>query len=725
MALKEDLLVTRGLGTTNTSIPGGDPAAYLQSLYIALSFATDPNEIAIIQAEIARVEALTGLSQNGNSTLSQNNTNNLPSPAASVTLPAQQLLEIQERNATVINTNEKLRQEDFSELKNLETVQKLYHPELNFFDIEPSQKIELVPNTSYRNIFNERVDVSIRDAMVLAGSNESWSEKTLFNVTNEKIQASLDLDLLTAFKILRYPGGEVVGLSSFLNMIKKHLLTGTLSKIDPDFYTSVARTQLQQGFTILEGAETNEYASRYSIDYIAQNGESLLENKDSESKNVQLNRGRVLNEDLNITFPVETLLSSTKTVTMPNEGVPLDTIVTTSPTTPESVGSPNLLNIGDGGGYYVDLTTLDENIPLPTDNLLETSYYLPDFKKSKVMSLNGKSFVSIITASSLTDQHEFVSGDAGASSFEPLYFGINLNSVSSSYGNDPLIEKYTATYSRITDPDQIAVHVNNNAQSLSEFRIGYDDPLYRYILDTSAFELEQEDFTVYGFKDGYSSVNFNFPKNIPFGVIILPVAGSKFNPLNAQSNLKSYSGDKLVRSLDFKPSINRFIDGTELGSLRTYNLYNEDGSTRIGLVETPSVQSFGYRYEPSAYYNTFFDGNTYTSSIEAVSSFGISYLLTEVLDYIAEQTESKTITWFDAYRRMPFNRFAELLYTAPDGIYEDIKNGFRKNLKLDFLLRGIGNQESLILPDDSRTIIGVADRDNISKKFGPRPASDF
>ena len=227
-------LNTGGLGTTNTSIPGGDPAAYLQSLYIALSFETNPTNIAIIQAEIARVEALTGLSQNGNGTLSQNNTNNLPSPAASVTLPAQQLLEIQERNATVINTNEKLRQEDFSELKNLETVQKLYHPELNFFDIEPSQKIELVPNTSYRNIFNERVDVSIRDAMVLAGSNESWSEKILFNVTNEKIQASLDLDLLTAFKILRYPGGEVVGLPSFLNMIKKHLLTGTLSKIDPD-----------------------------------------------------------------------------------------------------------------------------------------------------------------------------------------------------------------------------------------------------------------------------------------------------------------------------------------------------------------------------------------------------------------------------------------------------------------------------------------------------------
>ena len=640
-----------------------------------------------------------------------------PGPLQSVSLPAQQLQQIQEKNATFINTNEKAIREDNQELKNNVFNQHLYHPELNLFKSTPDDTITLVPNNSYPEIFSDQIDSTISRVLLLANTSSTWNEKDFINLTREKIIASLNSDLLISFKIIRFPGGEVVGLNTFVDMLKKHLVTGTISKFDPSFYVEVGKAQLQQNFTLLEPAAAEEYAARFSIDYIVNNGESLLENKASEAQNIQVNRGRVLNEDLDLKINVDTILSST-TLTVPNEGILLSSLSLggdASPTTPVSVGQSDRLNTGDGGGYYFYVSGVEGTTPLKTSNLLDTSYYLPDFKKSKVLSLNGKSFVATLEASSLSDKHEFVSGDAGASSFEPMYFGINLSSVSSSYGSDPLIENYTASYSRIVDTDQIARHVNNNAQSLSEFRIGYDDPLYRYILDTSSLKLTQEDLTMYGFKEGYSSVNFNFPKNIPFAIIILPVAGSKFNPLNAQSTLVSFKGDTFVRTLDFKPSIGEFIDKTKGTSLSRYNLYNRDGSTKIGLSEKGSVQSFGYTYEPSAYSNTLYDGTSYTSSIEAVSSFGIAYLMTEVLDYIAENTTSKTITWFDIYRRMPFNRFSELFYTSPEGIFDDIKEGFRKGLRPDFILKGIGDQEALLLPKDSRTIIEVRDRQDTSR----------
>lgn len=396
-----------------------------------------------------------------------------------------------------------------------------------------------------------------------------------------------------------------------------------------------------------------------------------------------------------------------------NEGLPLSALGAVAATTPDSVGSPDHLNIGDGGGYYISLSSTSGEIPLVADTLADKSYYLPDFKKAKVLSLNGKSLQSTIVASSLANQHEFVSGDAGASSFEPMYFGINLDSVSSSYTDDPFIEKYKASYSRITDEDQIARHVNNNAQSLSTYRIGYDDPLYRYILDTSSFTLEQQDFTTYGFKDSLSSVNFNFVKNIPFAVVVVPVAGSKFNPLNLQSTLIDYKQSKLVRSLIFKPSMSDVIDGSELKDLRRYNLYNEDGSTKVGLVEKENVHSIGYKYNPEDYVNTLYDGTKYTSSIASVSSFGVSYMMTEVLDFIASSSESNILTWFDVFRRMPFSRFAELSYTAPEGIFEDIKNGLRNNLKFDYVIKGLGKQDSIVLPDDEKTIITIDDRDKL------------
>jgi len=647
----------------------------------------------------------------------------LPSPLLSVDTPALDLLKIQEKNAKVINVNERLLRQDADILKTNQQVQKIYDKELNFFQLTPDP-LKLVSNTSYLNIFNDHIDISIGRVLQLTNTSGEWSEDNFFNITNEKIAASIIPDLLSSFKILRYPGGEVVGLDALLGMIKKHLVTGTISRLDPTFYIESAKSQLQQGFTTLDSALTKDYASRGSINYIIDNGETLSEYKDSERKSIQINRGRFLNEDLDISIPVETLLSSTKSLKVPNEGIALEALTPKTSTTPISVGDSNLLNIGDGGGYYISISSEDGEFPLRTTNLVDSSYYLPDFHKSKVLSLNGRSFNCTITASSLLNQNEFVAGDTGPSVFEPMYFGMNLGTVSSTYTDDPLIESYTATYSRIIDSDQIAKHVNNNAQSLTEFRINYDDPIYRYILDTSGFEITQEDFTVRGFKDA-SAFSFNFPRNIPFAIVLIPVAGSKFNPLNGRSKLLKYSHGLLRRSLSFKPSINRDIDGRALGRLTSYNLYNEDKSQRIGLVESKSFQSFGFKYDVSNYKNSFYDGNTYTSSVDPVELDGTSYLLREVIDFIAETNPNQTVTWFDLYRRMPFNKYTQLLYDTPPELFEDIKKGFRGGIKPDLIAQAPDSQTSILLPEDSKVVISVSDRDAVKAKEEKPSDADF
>lgn len=639
----------------------------------------------------------------------------MPSPSQSVSLPTSDLLRIQEKNSRVVDITTKLIKEDDDLLRNRQVPQKIYDKELNLFSLPPDP-IKLTGNSNYLDTLNDTIDVSIERALRIANTSGTWSEDIFFNITSEKIAVSLNPSLLTAFKLLRFPGGEVVGEERFLQMVKKHIVTGTMSRLDPNFYIDAAKSQLQQNFTILEKPPTSDYTSRGSINYIIDNGEPLNTNKDNEFQRTQINRGRFLNEDLNVNIPVETLLSGTKPLAIPNEGILLEALTPKVSTTPVSVGDSNLLNIGDGGGYYLAVSSTEGEYPLVTDNFVDKSYYLPDFHKSKVLSINGMTLESTITASSLSDQNEFVTGDTGANVFEPMYFGMNLGSVSSTYNENPLIETYTATYSRIVDSDQIARHANNNALTLSEYRIGYDDPLYRYILDTSSFELTQEDLTAYGFKDVASSLSFNFPKNIPFAIVIVPVVGSKFNPLNVQSTLLNYIGGSFRRSLKYKPSIGTKIDGSDPGKLSTYNLYNKDGSQKIGLMESPSLQSFGYEFKPSSYKDSFYDGTTYTSSIDPVSSFGAAYLLREVIDFIAETTPNKVVTWFDLYRRMPFNRFSELFYTATPELFKDIKNGFRGGIKPDFVSQTGGSQDSLLLPDDSKVIITVQDRQDIKKK---------
>lgn len=320
-----------------------------------------------------------------------------------------------------------------------------------------------------------------------------------------------------------------------------------------------------------------------------------------------------------------------------------------------------------------------------------------------------------ITATSLTNKHEFVSGDAGTSEVRPLFFAVDLSSVEGDYVSDSLVEDYSATYSLLEASGDIQRHLNNNALNTPVLAIDYRDPIYRYILDTSAFTLSMKDFNLAGFKDkAVSTIGSRFVRNIPFGLVVTPVAGGMFNPFNGNSTLEDY-GDKHTRSLKVIPATDQSIDETPAPMFRSYNLHNEDGVDRVGIAEPEDTQNIGYRYVEEDFTKTFYSlsGGGYGTSSAPASAYGTAYMLREVIDYLSETYETSTLTWYDVFSRMPMTRVGEMFYDVSREVLLNIANGFRNNITIESIESGYRTTDR-ILPADSKTIITIEDRDGVN-----------
>jgi hypothetical protein len=255
--------------------------------------------------------------------------------------------------------------------------------------------------------------------------------------------------------------------------------------------------------------------------------------------------------------------------------------------------------------------------------------------------------------------------------------------------------------------------LNNNALNVPILAIDYRDPIYRYILDTSTLTAVQNDFTLVGFRDNaVSGVSSKMVRNIPYGFVIIPVRGSKYNPLNGRSLLDSF-GDTHVRSLPVRASMGNYVDSSEDTLFPSYNLYNKDGSRRIGIKEIESVQNFGYSYDPSNFTDTFFSAGVYGTSAEPVSAYGAAYLAREVIDYIHETYSTSSITWYDIYSRMPSHRVGELFYDGSNDYLTELAKGYRHSITIDNVENSQLNYQR-ILPEDSKTVVKKVDRKGVT-----------
>lgn len=589
----------------------------------------------------------------------------------------------------------------------------IYDPKKTFFKLpENDNIISKVNNSSYRNIFRQTVCKEVKNLLTYRKeSKQSWDESDIQTLSYNKLIFSLREDLVEAFSNLRNLNGNIVGINLFLDCLKKHLLTGTIDEFNEKYYLNLYKIQKSKNFINFNKSSNESSNQIFSLLHLKDSRYNLTSYKDGWQENIEMGRFRFLNEDLDVQLRVTELDGGSNPIPVPNEGIPITFLTPKSDTTPASVGSPSLLNIGDGGGYYFQSTLLDlTDKAVLTSNLADVSYYAPPYVKSNLLSINNANLEYVITAKSLNNQHEFVSGDAGASALTPLYFGINLNSVSSYSFNDGVVESYSASYSRIVNEDSIQKHINNNALSISELYVDYRDPLYRYILDTSSLDMKSSDISSRGFVANPTIIQTdNFVKNVPFGFIVIPCQGSDFNPFNGSSKIVSY-GDYVERELAFEVSLDISIEPKKR-RFETYNTYLEDGSKRIGSYEKESVHNFGYRYHPSSYLTTYYSDGAFNTSSDPVSSYGASYLLREVIDYIKDEYNPSSIVWFDVFSRMPLTRVGELSYDLPEDLLEKLSNGYRSGFKIQNAQINTFNPVSL-LEEDSKTIVRSSERPN-------------
>ena len=590
----------------------------------------------------------------------------------------------------------------------------LYDPQKNFFKVAVTTEIESSVNNSYRNVFRQSVAKEVNSLLRYQSTiNREWEETAIQNLTDEKLIFSLNSNLVEAFNNLRDITGKVIGLSSFLEVVRKHIVTGTLNEFNPEYYLRSYQLQKSNKFVSFAKSESKSSNELFSLLYLKDSEFNLSNTPRQGQKLIEMGRFRFLNEDLNVSLGITKEDGSKVDLSVPNEGIPINFLASKSASTPPSVGSPELLNIGDGGGYYFASRVLDDNqIPVATSNSSKTSYYAPASVRSALLEVVDSSFEYTIKAKSLVSKNEFVSGDTGTSVLEPLYFGANLASVSSFSFNNGTVESYSSTYSRITEPSSIQQHINNNALSIPEVYLDYRDPLYRYILDASSFDMESKDLSNKGFESNPVVLGEdNFVKNIPFAFIIIPSRGSNFNPFNGRSTVTEMS-DTVTREITLRPPINTSISKEKSNNFEFYNLYNDDGSKRIGFNEEEDFHNFGYRYVPSNYYNSFYSDGSVSTSSSPVSSYGSSYLVKDVLDFIKDEHNPSSIVWFDVFSRMPLSKVGELMYDMPEGFMDLIANGYRHGIHVKNAQRSSNNPVSL-LPSDSKTIVNSSNRKDL------------
>ena len=620
--------------------------------------------------------------------------------------------------ATFISANEVISSEDYRQQQRGTTQPQLYDPSLNFFKVDPDTSTQTERNYATNIlVFNREMSPEISKVLSIQNSNIAWDEVSLQNLSDDKLLASLDPKIINSFQYLRYPGGKPVGMTTLLNVVRKHLLEGTIDEFDYEYFRTASLGQYESSFEVIEGSENPEYTERFAIEYLANNLHTFENTKPSTWRNFQINRARPLNEDLNAGISVTTLNGNVNNLVIPNEGIDVDKITELNPSTVPSVGSPDKLNIGNGGGYYVHGVNIQgEGVAVPSTNIINKSYYAPPAVRMKVLDMLNVNPALTFSATSLTNQHEFASGDLGPSAIKPLFFALNLGSVAGSYTDNPLVENYSGTYSLLTDSEDIQVHMNNNALNTPMLSIDYRDPIYRYILDTSTITVSLNDFNLAAFPDqGFSSIGSRFVKNIPFGIVVTPVAGGMFNPFNGSSKLTSY-GDTHTRSLSVLPAMDSRVDESPLPMFEAYNLNLVDGVDRVGVSETESNQNIGYRYIESNFTKTFYSASAkkYTTSSAPASSYGTSYLLKDVVDYLSDTYNSTTFTWFDAFSRMPVSQVGRMFYDSDKDLILDIAKGLRNNITFNHIEGGY-DTISRIIPEDSKTIVKLRDRNNITK----------
>jgi len=593
-------------------------------------------------------------------------------------------------------------------LPSIQVYSKIFNNTFNFFAANRSLQVNsFSPNFSYPNIFKPSVASEVADLINNEGSLSSWRENTLFSLNLTDIELSLNDNLLDAFNTIHHSGGRLVGKVDFLEMVRKHLLTGTLEEFDSEYYIDLARKQKQDTRIRFTGIQDKDISERAGLGLVGSQAITADTNQLVNLQKRQVRRQRRLLTDIDARLTTDTLED------IPKESIELTDI---GFDVLDSSGGSFKLSIGEGDGYYIPSELADgTKVPLLLQTDIENTFFVPPDTRVNALELFKEDSAYTLSVSAVSGQNELVAGDLGVSSLVPLYLTLDISSVTSEVNNNPLISRYTGRYVVENNQGIIDQHAKDNGLAVTRINIDYRDPIYRYILDGGDVSLALSDINFESILDPKDYPGgARIARNIPFGLIITPVVGSKFNPFNGKSTLDSFE-EPFTRSLLLIPDIDVFDLKPNKPELEEVNLFNStNGDLKVGLAEPVDTQNVLYKYDASneRYTETFFKNGEYTTSadISVVSSQGLSFMIKDVIDYIITTYDPEVISWYDVIRRMPLNRVGEFLYDSNNLLISELDRGFRSGVKINFILNTSKDILSKILSDDEKTIIKSGDR---------------
>lgn len=590
------------------------------------------------------------------------------------------------------------------------TNSQIYHNTFNWFTKnQPISRSTFTGSQAYPEIFKNQVISNVGYLLNNQGSTEAWDESMLFSIKLEHIEQSLQPSLLAAFESIHEIGGQLVGKALFFQMIKRHLFEGTLSEVDPNYYITLASNQSNDRRVAYTSLTDRDASERAALGLVSE-GSVTADSSSSQLINLQQRQSRRERRFLtDINARISNNVASGPVdidLTLEDIGFDVSTLA----------GGEYKMTLGDGDGYYIPAKLADgTEIPLLLLTDVSSTFYVPAGVRFNALKLAKQDSSYTILATAVNGQNEFVAGDTGPSAIDPLYLTLDLSSVEFDTNANPLISNYKGTYNVEKDQDVIDRHAKNNGLSITRVNIDYRDPIFRYILDSGSLSLSLNDINLTTILDPKDLPNGSrIARNMPFGLIITPVMGSKHNPFNGQSKLENFV-DPFVRTIRLIPDINITDLEVSKPDLEEVNLFNDTGGDlRVGLAEPNDTQNVIYKYQASdvRYTDTFYVDGEYTTSanIPSVSTNGISYMVRDVIDYIKTEYNPETITWYDVIRRMPLNRVGEFLNSTNSRIVNELERGFRDNIKIKSVLNTGKDLESSFLEDDDKTIIRESDR---------------
>lgn len=617
------------------------------------------------------------------------------------------------QKSTVINIQKELQTNINVFPKEINSENSIYSTKRNFFqpnEVQKNRPSYFVQNFYRRDIFKEGVVEEIAYITQRYNTNHPWSETILQTLTPEKIAVSINENLLEAFNNIHDISGKRVDSSLFLETLKKLILTNSLDEFDPNYYISIAQKQSNDQFKVYNTPAKN-LLENYALGISEKNKINPLSYSINEVSRNFLNRQKKLNEDVRTRTYYSDGVSSSQSLGIFNGGIYL------FPSGSDGTFAEN----GIGAGYYLPVKTIDNRyIPLEYD--IDYLSYIPPPTRYEAISLLNEDPKFYITARSASNVTEFTSGINFSYSLEPMYLKLNLSSVSSSPTNTNIVKQFKAKYELMTDQSLINDHTNTNGFAVTKVNIDYRDPILKYISDTSSFEYQQNDISFNDFNGNKTILLNNISeKNLPFGIIITPVKGSRFNPFSGRSIIDEFDQTYVSRKITLTSPIH-LSDGEDLvNPLKIEKLSDLGSDFKIGLIEQKNPYGLTLKYDPSATWikSSFYShkNGSYNNTVSPVSSYGASFMIKEVIDKLKVVYNVSGLYWYDIFRRMPMERMGELMYDCTPSLLNSITNGFRNDIKVKDILKKSSESFYDNLPDDQFCIIKNIDRNAIPPRY--------